>query len=242
MKPAIGELVMNSEPVRVGVCAIAIENVQHPLWMRPETTDRFCIHQIFANREYDFKLSVEPEVIVDAGANAGFAAVLFANRYPNTTIFAIEPERSNFELLRINSRPYRNIVPIHAALWHKNEMLAVTDPGSGLWGFQVHFETESEAVIQRVPGLTIDHLLAVNHLDGIDLLKIDIEGAEKLVFEAAASWIGAVQTIVVELHDRFQPGCSAAFEAAVARDFLSRHCLGENVLVSRATISGLDDH
>jgi hypothetical protein len=48
----------------------------------------------------------------------------------------------------------------------------------------------------------------------IDLFKIDIEGAEKEVFESC-TWQGRVGTIVIELHDRFKPGCSAAVKNAL---------------------------
>jgi len=52
-------------------------------------------------------------------------------------------------------------------------------------------------------------LMQETQLNSIDLLKIDIEGAEKEVFEAC-DWMDNVQCLMIELHDRFKPGCSEA--------------------------------
>ena len=65
---------------------------------------------------------------------SGFASIYFANKYPGAKIIAIEPEQSNFELLKDNIAPYPNIIPIQAALWHKNEEINLIDPGLGKSG------------------------------------------------------------------------------------------------------------
>jgi hypothetical protein len=48
-------------------------------------------------------------------------------------------------------------------------------------------------------------------------LIADIEGAEREVFEAADDWISKTDVIIVELHERFRPGCEAAFLNAARR-------------------------
>jgi hypothetical protein len=45
-------------------------------------------------------------------------------------------------------------------------------------------------------------------------LKLDIEGAEKDVFDSCAAWIERVAVIVAELHEHRREGCEAAFFAA----------------------------
>src|SRR4029453_16016552 len=82
------------------------------------------------------------------------------------------------------------------------------------------------------PGLTIDRLMRQYGWDYIDLLKIDIEGAEKEVFETSASWIGKVGIIVVELHDRSKAGCSRSVYAAV-KGFELEWCKGETTFFVR---------
>jgi hypothetical protein len=48
----------------------------------------------------------------------------------------------------------------------------------------------------------------------IDILKMDIEGGEKNVFEAAGDWIDRVNCITIELHDKICMGSDRAFYLA----------------------------
>lgn len=65
-------------------------------------------------------------------------------------------------------------------------------------------------------------------LDFIDILKMDIEGSEKNVFENAKDWIDKVGMITVELHDRICMGCSRAFYLA-SREFTRYEMNGEKI-------------
>ena len=69
-------------------------------------------------------------------------------------------------------------------------------------------------------------------LDGIDLLKIDIEGAEREVFEDTSAWIGRVRSLIVELHEHFKPGCERSFRAGSA-GFDREWIRGENYFLTR---------
>jgi hypothetical protein len=74
-----------------------------------------------------------------------------------------------------------------------------------------------------------------HHLDSIDILKIDIEGAEKEVFAARPAWLARIKMIAIELHDSKNIGCSRAFYTALDPYILSEYRRGENVIV---TLSG----
>lgn len=69
-------------------------------------------------------------------------------------------------------------------------------------------------------------------IDYVDVLKIDIEGAEREVFKTCSPWIKKVGTIVIELHDRFVPGCTDCFREATA-DFPFHRERGELTIVAR---------
>lgn len=87
-----------------------------PFVLRFPSSDPDTFEQIFVSNEYDFLVETQPQIIVDAGANIGLASIYFANNYPEAKIIAIEPEQSNFELLKKNVAPYPNIIPLQAAL------------------------------------------------------------------------------------------------------------------------------
>ena len=63
----------------------------------------------------------------------------------------------------------------------------------------------------------------------VDILKIDIEGAEKEVFENSVKWINKVGVIMAELHDNIKAGCSNAFFEAT-REFHGAFSQGEIVI------------
>jgi FkbM family methyltransferase len=178
---------------------------------------------------------------VDAGAYTGLSSVFFAMRYPESQIIAIEPSDGNFAVLVRNSERFKNIEPVHAALWGQSGWLTLADPGHGAWSHQVR---EKRDMIhdnnQRINGnnsqlvraITLSDVIRDYEIDRIDLLKLDIEGSEREVFSDYDSWIGQVDSILMELHDRFRTGCSRSFFKAVD-EFPVELWRGENVLVMR---------
>jgi FkbM family methyltransferase len=170
-------------------------------------------HCVFCAGEYWFGLPSEPpHVIIDAGANIGMSAIFYARRFPQARIIAIEAEQSNYALMCSNIRRYANILPVHGALWGADGSISIgTDmlPGaSGHWGYTVSPEAGP------IRAYTIPSLMRTFQLDHIDLLKIDIEGAEQEVFETC-DWQDHVDSFIIELHDRFRPGCAAPVARAL---------------------------
>lgn len=208
--------------------------------IRLGTTDIDVFTSIFCLQERGWDFRRPPRTIVDAGAYTGLSPVYFAMHYPGARIIAIEADKSNFDLLVRNTAPFKNIEPVHAALWSHSGSLVLTDPGSGEWGLQVK-EAESsrtdngkpsEPSVQTVPAITVADLISDYNLDGIDLLKVNIEGSEREVFAEPAPWIDRVDAISIELHDRYKAGCSRSFFKAVENFPLESWHAGE-VLVAR---------
>ncbi len=191
--------------------------ISHPIRLRLGTTDLSVYENVMLREEYAFDLPYPPSTIIDAGANIGTASIYFAHRYPETKVIALEPEPTNFELLVRNVRHYPAIIPVRAALWSRDGEVSVRqpDPGHGIpgkWGSVIRESPEA-----NVRAITMRTLIKEMQVQSVDLLKVNIEGAEKEVFEAC-DWMDSVGCLIIELHDRFKPGCSAAVDA-VAREF-----------------------
>ncbi len=124
---------ITNSPVGTRVCR---DDCPHPIRLRIPSSDIEVYRQVFLRGEYDFRVKKAPKVIVDAGANIGLVTVLFANRFPDATIIALEPERKNFEQLRKNVADYKRVIPVQAALWHRNEEIDLIDRGKGDWAFR----------------------------------------------------------------------------------------------------------
>jgi len=219
---------LSSAPI---VMTVAVPGLLYPLYLRARTTDVSLCREIFLNNAYDSDFfespqvtphaapPAMPQVIIDAGANVGLSAVFYANRFPDARIIAIEPEPSNYEMLKKNTAPYPNITTVHAALWKENGALRLLDTGGGNTTFQVgeinQLSAAERGVVRSVTLKTLMEQLGIAH---IDYLKMDVEGAEKEIFEHATPWIDRVGTIGVELHDWMRSGCSESVRLA-AKDF-----------------------
>jgi FkbM family methyltransferase len=209
--------------------------IRNPVHIRLRTTDPSTYLAILVGREYAIDLPFSPKTILDAGANIGMASIYFTHRYPEAKIIAIEAEASNFEVLVRNVVPYPNIIPVHAALWNRDGEISVSNPDpatgvSGNWAFVTH-EGDGGA---RVRAITMQTLMEEMRISAIDMAKIDIEGAEQEVFEDTR-WLTGTRCLMIELHDRFRPGCTAAVAPAM-REFVSTQ-RGETTFYVRRTLA-----
>jgi FkbM family methyltransferase len=208
-----------------------IKEIEHTVYVRIPTTDVSVLKQVLIERHYDFQIDYSLRTIVDAGANIGLSAVFFANRFPAAKIVAIEPEESNHKLLIRNTAPYPNITPIRAALWRSNDFVSLVDPGAGSHGFQTtEFPADSQNHGKFVPATTVDELMSNLGWASLDLLKVDIEGAEQEVFKSSSEWINRVRFIMIELHDDIRPGCRESFVNGT-RGFQNAGQCGESIMV-----------
>ncbi len=213
--------------------SIAHPGVKHPFHLRFLTSDLYAYQQVILGNEYHFETCREPRVMIDAGANIGLTSIYLANRYPNARIYALEPEDANFQLLCKNTAPYPNIVPLRKALWSEDTTVKVANPGASSWAFHV-IPTEHDAPggQNQLEGTTITSLQREHGIEKIDLLKIDIEGAEKEVFSAPTPWLANVESLIIELHEGNKPGCNRAYYNAT-NDFDFEWSAGESLFLTR---------
>jgi len=204
--------------------------IRNPVHIRVRTSDVLAYSEVLLGEEYAFDLPFSPKTIVDAGANIGMASIYFTHRYPEAKVVAVEAEASNFAVLSRNVRPYPAIIPVHAALWNRDGEISVSEPdGSagdiGKWAFVAH---EGSGV--KVRAITMRTLMKEMQMRSVDVLKIDIEGAEKEVFEAC-DWMADIRCLMIELHDWSKVGCSEAVESVTQG--LSKLRRGETTLYVR---------
>ncbi len=214
---------------------INIGGLPTPFAYRPDIPeDAAIINSIFRFQEYALPIqNFQPKLIIDCGGNIGCSAVYFANRYPDAQIYSIEPEKNHVKLLQFNTILYDNIHVIAAALWNKETFIRVEDKGFGDLGWMTFETTADDAAALKT--VTISKILAESGFDEIDLLKVDIEGAEKEVFGApdVDSWLSKVKVLTIELHDRMKRGCSKAFFNAIAKYDWHFELRGENLIFMR---------
>ncbi len=207
---------------------LKLSQLKHPILFRKTKVDFQIFMQIFVSKEYDLKLSFTPQVIFDLGANVGYASTFFANKYPNAKIWALEPESNNFLLAQKNLSNYGNVSLIKGAVWSEQVDIHVVDKSLGEAAFMI----ELGGGENTVRAYTISELLELSGQEYIDILKIDIEGAEKEIFEIGfEKWIERTRMIIVETHDRYKDGTSKALFSAISKYNFALDISGENLLL-----------
>jgi FkbM family methyltransferase len=213
--------------------AIKMPNILHPIALRPRTSDLPTFDQVFLGLEYNIDFTFKIERIIDAGGNIGLAAIYFANKYPNAKITSVEPENDNFKMCVKNTKNYNNVNPMQKALSNVNgEELYIKDSGLGSWAFTTVSRREGGPGLNKVLTINIDEILNQNNWDVVDIVKIDIEGAEKELFDSNfESWIPRTKCIIIELHDRMKKGCSKSFFKTISQYNFSCELRGENLIL-----------
>lgn len=197
-----------------------------PMQIRGNTGDYHAFYTVFVRRDYAFPVHDEaPRFIVDAGANVGCSALYFAGRFPGAEIIAIEPDPANFALLEKNTAGHPRISLRQAALWPRNDArLRISGDNS----LSMHCEESSEPAQGALPALTVDDILAMAEHDEIDILKLDIEGAEEALFASNTDWLRRVRRLWIEIHD----GCwKTVFDALHGYEYAVT-VLGENLEIN----------
>jgi FkbM family methyltransferase len=176
---------------------------------------------VFVYREYSCVDDLsDVDLVVDCGANVGFASAYFLNRFPRCSVVAVEPEPSNFKLLEANLAPYGGRVrAINSGVWSHTVGLKISEAryrDGREWATQLRESRPDE--IPDMQAVDIGSLLKQSRKERISLLKIDIEGAEAKVFSSNYEvWLPYVDNLVIELHDdAFHGKASETFFKAIA--------------------------
>lgn len=212
---------------------VYLDYLKHPFAYRTE--DFPIVKGILEDKEYDlsFAQGFVPKNIIDCGGHIGTAAVYFANKYPTANIYSIEPQIDNFKLLMYNSVFYENIHQIRSAIWNKITNVNICDKGYGSAGYVVE---ETDTISDNLTGTSTKTIISIMEeygFDTIDILKIDIEGSEKELFndENVHEWLGKVKVLIIELHDRIKKGCFDAVIKAISRYNWFFTFKGENIIL-----------
>ena len=150
--------------------------------------------EIFQDRVYAFDASGQRPYVIDCGANVGLA-VLYVNRdHPGARILAIEPDPLICAMLRRNlqSQEISGVEVLEAAVSTKD--------GSSLFHCQGGFS--GRLAERSQPGASVVRTVRLRDLliEDVDLLKLDIEGAETEVLLDSFGHLDRVRNIVLEFH------------------------------------------
>ena len=141
----------------------------------------------------------ESPVIIDVGSHIGLFSFWVLNINPQSRIFGIEASPATFEILKRNVEGNQNAnikwQVINRAAWENSECIQFSDTLDSM------SHRVSENGSQQVSGITLKEVIEkASSNREIDLMKVDIEGAEEAFLMAEPEILKKVKRLVIELH------------------------------------------
>jgi FkbM family methyltransferase len=181
--------------------------IQGVVFLRENTFDFITFEEVVFEQVYRAIPAHLPECdrIVDLGANIGLTCLYLAAFYPSCKIVAVEPHTANYRLLIKNLAHLiksERCLPLQAAVWGTDRLLAIEEPvlPDRYNAFTVHETAPGAKSGASVEGLTLQRIMERSGFHEVDLVKVDIEGAETELFKGDLGWLNRVGAIAIEFH------------------------------------------
>ncbi len=219
--------------------------------IRPQTSDVKVVKQVLVDKEYmplvnlitEYVSSEDIFLIIDAGANIGLTTIFFKKHFQKAKIIAIEPDSNNAQLLNENIRINnlsKSVKIIKKALWKSSgDILELSNDfrDGDFWSKSVKEIPPTEVMKNMVESIKLRDIFDLSAKKQIDILKIDIEGAESILFEDS-EFIKMIKTHVrflcIEIHNEFD--CKKRIETKlkdigymISENGETTFCVNENI-------------
>ncbi len=142
------------------------------------------------------------DVVLDIGANAGVYTVLAGKLVgPQGHVYAFEPSKRELDVLRHNveMNHLANVTIVERAVSNRagTTRLAIARDGGLNSLANTHRPEQQIESWQEVETISLDQFLKEFSIPKVDFIKIDVEGAERLVFEGAATVLASKHPITI---------------------------------------------
>lgn len=184
---------------------LGLRSIDNNVYCRLGTSDFTTLLEVFAEGEYASvaKHVLQPvSLVVDLGLNIGMASLYLSTLFPESRYVGVEPAESNIQIAKRNlgHLARRGKLNIYRGFIGGSARTAVIDPRATRNNEYRMTDTLNSSGT-AIPVITMPWLLKQENVSHIDLLKCDIEGAERELFGNCRDWIRNVTYLVIELHD-----------------------------------------
>lgn len=171
--------------------------------------------------------------IIDAGANIGDETARFCIHYPDAKIVAVEASDRNFVLLQENFNGVENVELVKGAVWPVKANLKIIS-GNAMEAFKV---IEMEGPKGSISAWSIQDILDKMGWDKVDILKLDIEGAEYELFTRDyEKWVNKVNAFIFEVPDNDRAGTTQEIYRALNQHSYNTSICGECLVLIRSDL------
>ena len=191
------------------------------VFARPRTADAATLASVYRDRYHlpPRELPAAP-VILDLGCNCGYTIVHYKHLYPDARVVGVEMDADNVAVAQRNVDGLPGVDLVHAAVSARDGVVSY-DTGVGEDAYRVAPAAPGEAGrVTTVPAVSPASLLRRFGLTRVDFAKIDIEGEEAGLFDAAGdlAWLDAVHSLNLEVHAE-QPAFGPLLDTLTRRGF-----------------------
>jgi FkbM family methyltransferase len=183
-----------SSPIPRSLVSISFRNLQYPFFIRQGTIDVTTVINNVIREEYGkFQPASEPQWMIDAGAYIGDTTAYFLSRFPYLKVIALEPHIKNYEIACKNLTPYgERVVLLNKGLWSRDQKATFGGAYSGASIRDKGWEINC---------ISLPTILDQFSIPRINILKMDIEGAEEAIFSSSPEgWLDRIDLLIIELH------------------------------------------
>lgn len=178
---------------------------------RGKTTDINDAVVVLSGKEYPPELTglnraeyknVNPAVL-DCGGHIGSFTMYVKSHWPNAKIVVMEPVPDNLELLKgnISRNNLQNITVVPFALYGESGTFYIDLAGKQFDAVHLTSEKPNHEQFITINALTLKEVVEQNNLSIIDLMKLDVEGAEYHIFQHSLEDLAKyVRRIIMEFH------------------------------------------
>jgi FkbM family methyltransferase len=147
------------------------------------------------------------DVCFDVGGNVGYMAMLFALYAKEGAVHVFEPIPLNASLVTTNTRlnGFKNVVVNNVAVSNAEGTVVFNVSADSAYSSMI--DTGRKKALEQivVPTVTLDKYVAKNAIGRVDVLKVDVEGAEPLVIDGATGLLADAskrpRLVLLELFD-----------------------------------------
>ncbi len=172
------------------------------LFLTARKEDWCAIREVLIDDEYaiigNLFTNDEKPKIVDLGANIGCFGWKVFSCVPQASVFSVEATPDTAKILEYNriSNPNYNWIVSESAVWKENTELRLTRTTTSA-GNRVDLHSTGPVI----KGVRLDKLLSNVGWSTVDLIKIDIEGAESEVIPAVVDILKTIKYLIIEIHN-----------------------------------------
>ncbi|MEW6302481.1 MAG: FkbM family methyltransferase [Verrucomicrobiota bacterium] len=180
------------------------------LWDRTQFRlyEQIYVEQVFPLRQAQAELGTDAPMIFDVGCNSGLFSLAALDVWPQATVHAFEPQAglvARFSGVLAENQLAGRVVVNRVAVAGQNGEMTLFKNRASISASLVEAKAQRRTIVGRetIQAITLDRYAEENRITGVDVLKLDVEGAELEALAGAENILKTVKMFFVEVHPPF---------------------------------------